>query len=178
MVIKLTSKVHTLVCGEFREMMLDHARGVGVTRMDLKSLGRGRDESGGNGDGGGKRKMKIKDPDESFKPASTDTRLGAEARPTFVIEVALGRRGGENMERLRADARYWLLETDREVRLVLLIHVGRVEKVIELERWELRQKDLQSDSTEGQDALEPTCAQAIRLDDTHEDSLPSVTGGL
>ena len=75
-------------------------------------------------------------PDEALRPKNT--RQYASCFPTLVVEV--GR--SESLGQLRNDAHFWLTHTDREVRVVILIHIHANNRKLHLERWELLQRNL------------------------------------
>jgi len=121
LIIKFVSTGHEIFHNQFSAMLTDHFRNVGITRRHLMSRGAGRDS--GNG-------QRQKEPDNAFKPL--DTRRRENDKATLVIEAGMS----ETLNQLRNDAHFWLTKTDQEVKIVLLIHVRKEDKIITLERWE------------------------------------------
>ena len=79
---------------------------------------------------------RSKEPDEVLRPKNT--RQYALCFPTLVVEV--GR--SESPGKLRNDAQFWLTHTDREVHVVILIHIRADNRQLHLEHWELLHRDL------------------------------------
>jgi hypothetical protein len=62
-----------------------------------------------------------KEPDWWFGPYDARVNGGGDGNPSLILEVGLS----EPSNQLRNDARWWHANTDRETKLVVLIHVSR-----------------------------------------------------
>ena len=78
---------------------------------------------------GGPRRHK--EPDQSFKPIRTRPAPGA--WPSLTFEIGFS----ESSNQLRNDARFWLIQSQLQVRIVVIVHIDRVRKEIQIERWEV-----------------------------------------
>jgi hypothetical protein len=72
-----------------------------------------------------------KEADIAYRPSSF--RNSKDAWPTIVFEVG----ASESLGGLRWDARWWLRETGGDVKIVILIHIHRERKRLDIEKWEL-----------------------------------------
>ena len=145
LIIKFASNEHDLAHEQFSAMLTDHVRALGITRRQLASVGTGRTLGSNN---------RSKEPDKGFKPG---TRGGANDKPTLIFEAGLS----ETLNQLRNDAYYWLTKTNGEVKIVLLFHIKRAAKTIELERWENRPNPRPTRSNSS--AQRPTKIQELQI---------------
>jgi hypothetical protein len=75
-----------------------------------------------------------KEGDSSFKPSS---RTNEDDWPTIVFESELSESGlSESLRRLRSDARWWLNNSQGDVKIVILISVKPAQRKIDFEKWE------------------------------------------
>src|SRR5436305_8520143 len=72
-----------------------------------------------------------KEADIAYKPSAF--RESKDAWPTIVFEVGVS----ESLRGLRWDARWWLRESNGDVKIVILIHIHRQRKRLHIEKWEL-----------------------------------------
>ncbi|PWW80010.1 hypothetical protein C7212DRAFT_37301, partial [Tuber magnatum] len=71
-----------------------------------------------------------KEADSAFKPASRPLKTDW---PTLVLECGLS----ESLARLRVDAHWWLENSVRDVKIVLLFSICATPRRIHLEQWEM-----------------------------------------
>lgn len=145
LIIKFVGSRHEIVVREFTAEFMEHCQAIGITRYDLYTIGPGRKASVDTN--------RSKEPDEAFRPKNTRTYEAC--YPTLCIEV--GR--SESLNQLRNDARFWLTHTDRQVRVVILIHIQADNKMLHIEHWEMVQRSL---SRTREDAM-PTNLQEFDL---------------
>ena len=74
----------------------------------------------------------AKEADSALKPKSL--RRGKDAWPTIVIEAGVS----ERLMRLRTDARWWLSNSDGEVKIVVILCFYRNTRTILVEVWQMR----------------------------------------
>lgn len=145
LIIKLVGPRHEIAAREFLGEFLEQCWMIGISRRDLFFIGSGRMAS--------RNTNRSKEPDEALRPKNT--RKYASCFPTLVIEV--GR--SESLGQLRNDAHFWLTHTDREVRVVILIHIHANNRKLHLERWELVQHNL----SRTRQSAKPTKLQELDL---------------
>jgi hypothetical protein len=86
-------------------------------------------------------------------------RLNEEAWPTLVLETGLS----ESLPQLRMDTRWWLANSQGQVKIVILIAIDRAVKNIHLEKWECRPRRYNTRSRPNA-THEPTQIQTIDID--------------
>lgn len=128
LIIKLVGPRHEIAAREFLGGFVEQCRMIGISRHDLLFIGSGRMAS--------RHSNRSKEPDEALRPKNT--RQYASCFPTLVVEV--GR--SESLGQLRNNAHFWLTHTDREVHVVILIHIRADNRQLHLEHWELLHRDL------------------------------------
>src|SRR5262249_33369750 len=69
--------------------------------------------------------------DSSFKPLSF--RPNEADWPTIVFEAGLS----ESLRRLRVDAKWWLTQSEGDVKTVIIISVKPAQSLLHIEKWEL-----------------------------------------
>ena len=99
-----------------------------------------------------------KEGDSAFKPGSM--RPLETDWPTIIIES--GR--SESLTKLREDARRWLENSRGEVKIVLLISIGRRARTMIIEKWENRPVPTNRPRTRSNTTQIPTQIQAITID--------------
>ena len=99
-----------------------------------------------------------KEGDTAFKPLSMRPR---EADwPTIVIEAGWS----ESLRKLRLDAGFWLEDSGGDVKIVLLISIGRRARTMIIEKWENRSVSPNRPFTRSNTTQIPTQIQAITID--------------
>ena len=78
----------------------------------------------------GSLRRRCKEPDQAYKPIGT--RSVVDEWPTFVVEVGYS----ESIRQLRSDAKFWLLRTELKMKIALLVHINKITRQLEIERWE------------------------------------------
>ena len=77
---------------------------------------------------------RYKEPDQSFKPRRTRPAPDAsDAWPSLTFEIGFS----ESLRQLRNDAWFWLTQSRLQTRIVLVVHIDRVQREIRIERWEV-----------------------------------------
>ena len=99
-----------------------------------------------------------KEGDSSFKPRSI--RPLETDWPTIVIESGWS----ESLTKLREDARRWLVSSGGDVKIVLLISIGRTARTMIIEKWENRPVPPNYPPTRSNTTQIPTQIQAITID--------------
>jgi hypothetical protein len=99
-----------------------------------------------------------KEGDSAFKPQSMRPR--AADWPTIVIEAGWS----ESLTKLREDARRWLEGSRGQVKIVLLISIGRRARKMIIEKWEHRPVPANRPATRSMTTHTPTQMQAITID--------------
>lgn len=112
---------------------------------DFDGLGAARVTAGRSG----------KEPDASFIPCTLPAGR-SEDWPTVVVEVGFSE---SSVKKLRADAAWWIVETNGDVNVVLAVHISPGRPDIMIERW---QPVLQT-GREGRPILRAEIAQTIRV---------------
>jgi hypothetical protein len=145
LVIKFVSERHDVAAHEFAAFFEDAYKAKGISRYDLVRVGSGRIKC---------NNARSKEADMSYRPLTR-----AMGQPSsFVVEVGLS----ESLNRLRCDASHWLTKTNGQTKLVLLIHVNPTQKLLQMERWELRQNPRARQSASG-NSSHPQKIQALKL---------------
>src|SRR5271155_2906119 len=99
-----------------------------------------------------------KEGDSAFKPGSM--RPLETDWPTIIIESGWS----ESLTKLREDARRWLENSRGEVKIVLLISIGRRARTMIIEKWENRPVPANRPRTRSNTTQTPTQIQAITID--------------
>ncbi|KAK2809063.1 hypothetical protein FQN50_004116 [Emmonsiellopsis sp. PD_5] len=108
-----------------------------------------------------------KQPDGSYLPR-TLPRGRTDTWPSIIIETAYS----ESAVKLRADAAWWLLASDGDVRLVITVHVSPQRRRIVTERWE---SEL-ADNSRGGRSRRPQLLQSSIVE--RQNNLPVASGPL
>ena len=101
----------------------------------------------------------TKESDTAYKPES---RFITSGFPTLVFECGYS----ENINRLRADARWWLLNSRGDTKIVILISLKELKnqpKEVMLEEWCLTPRTTPGPATRNEPALQPTLIQTIQM---------------
>ena len=99
-----------------------------------------------------------KEGDPAFKPMSIRPRKAD--WPTIVLESGWS----ELLTRLRRDAHIWLEKSRGDVKIVLLLSVGRTARRMIIEKWENRPVPANRPVTRSNTTQTPTQIQAITID--------------
>jgi hypothetical protein len=105
-----------------------------------------------------KTRRMSKEGDSVFKPLSMRPR--ETDWPTIVIESGWS----ESLTKLREDARRWLVNSRGDVKIVLLISIGRRARTMIIEKWENGPAPPTRPSTRSNTTQVPTLIQAITID--------------
>lgn len=89
-------------------------------------------------------------------------RPGPQGWPTLIFESGVS----ETLERLHLDAKWWLTQSNWEVRAVLLAHIQVAEQVIDLEVWRKHKVEHDRPDTRSLIEYEPKCDEngQLRID--------------
>ncbi|KAK2786068.1 hypothetical protein FQN53_006977 [Emmonsiellopsis sp. PD_33] len=156
LIVRLVSRPH-----EEATQRMDLRITVAVSSMGLRDelhyFGASPVYAGGSG----------KQPDASYLPRTlpqgrTDT------WPSIVIETGYSESSGK----LRADAAWWLLASDGEVRLVIAVHISPQRPRIVTERWE----SVLADNSHGGSSRKPQLLQSSTIE--YQNNLPVASGPL
>jgi hypothetical protein len=109
-----------------------------------------------------------KEGDSAFKPLSKRPR--DTDWPTIVLESGWS----ESLTRLRRDAYIWLDKSKGDVKIVLLLSIGRTARTMIIEKWENRPVSANRPATRSNTTQIPTKIQAITIDSTSNP--PTVDG--
>src|SRR5271170_6755380 len=101
-----------------------------------------------------------KEGDSAFKPLSKRPRDAD--WPTIVLESGWS----ESLTRLRRDAHIWLEKSRGDVKIVLLLSIGRTARTMIIEEWENRPVPANRPATRSNTTQIPTKIQAITIDST------------
>jgi hypothetical protein len=123
LIIKVPTPEHERVTKAFSYDFIRRIENMGLT--ELNDLG----DMGATAYRGTSTK---KEPDACWRPfAIRPNRLDW---PTLVFEVSVS----ETLSKLRMDARWWLANSQGDVKIVLLFKVNRAARTIHIEKWECR----------------------------------------
>ncbi|ODM22126.1 hypothetical protein SI65_02972 [Aspergillus cristatus] len=123
LIIKFVKTGHNIAARQFLAELMEGCQAVGITRKDFYAIGSGRHECATN---------RSKEPDESFKQRAT--RPYYDDKPTLAVEIDFSAR----LKQLRNDADFWLTHTNRQVKVVILIHINRDNKSLHIEQWQMQ----------------------------------------
>ena len=123
LVVKLMlSSIHELATSEFCRMLWKKAASI-EKGLDWDLIGLGGSTYKG--------KFGIKEANSVFRPRSSRPRRAN--WPTLVVESGVS----EMVERLRVDAKWWLMNSWGEVNIVLVFSINEENKEILIEQWEM-----------------------------------------
>lgn len=120
LIVKLVSRPHEQVTNRLGQLIIFEVRSMNLFDA-LYSFGSGRVRPGRNG----------KEPDGSYQPRTLPQGRTAEWL-SLVVETGYS----EFSVKLRADAAWWLLASDGDVRMVIVAHVSPRRPWILIEHWE------------------------------------------
>ena len=153
LIVKLMPSVkHEAAHRCFSENFVYKIRVVGVPRTGFYPLGAGRFEG----------YISSKEADSACKPILVKS--VEKDWSTIVFESGLS----DSLERLRADAKWWLIESRGQVKFAVLISIRPAFSAICIEKWELglaeRPTTPMASSNAQHPPQVPICVQAIKID--------------
>ena len=153
LIMKLMPSVkHEAAHRGFSEDFTYKIRVMGVPRNRLYPLGAGRFEG----------RNSSKEADSAYKPLPA--RSGESDWPTIVFQSGLS----ESLGRLRTDAEWWLIESEGQVKIAILISIRPALSELCIEKWELglaeRPMMCAISSNAQYPSQAPTCIQTINID--------------
>jgi len=128
----------------FSHQFMDKLRPMGVSFADIIPVGAGRFYG----------RRSSKEGDSAFKPRS---RRLIKDWPTIVFESGLS----ESLAKLRSDAKWWLIESRGQVKIVVLFSVKPARREIRIEKWCLQPPIGQRLSLRRNVTLVPTKMQGL-----------------
>jgi len=149
LIVKVPTAGHEGAHGNFRDEIVIRAAGMGL-RWDLWSVGATKFQV----------RRASKEGDSAYKPLSMRPR---EADwPTIVIEAGWS----ESLSKLQLDAGFWLEDSGGDVKIVLLISIGRGQRAgtMIIEKWENRPVPANRPATRSNTTQTPTQIHAIEID--------------
>ncbi|KAG0138636.1 hypothetical protein HOY82DRAFT_476103 [Tuber indicum] len=159
LIIKITpAEIHQVATGGFASKLIAKTMGMGMGD-ELQDM-HGTRYQGMAG---------SKEADSAFKPLSF--RPGEAGWPTLVIECGVS----ERVDRLRADAHWWLKSREGSVNIVLLFAISQAKQAIHVEKWEMVSVPSQLATSSNSDPLVTNPTQTDQIDIVH---LVPATGAL
>jgi hypothetical protein len=148
LILKVPTAKHEIAHGNFSDQYLVFQTGLMGLRRELTRLGSTTF----------KTSRMSKEGDSAFKPRSM--RPHETDWPTIVIESGWS----ESLTRPREDARRWLENSRGNIKIVLLISIGRRARTMIIEKWENRPVPANGPATRSNTTQTPTQIQAITID--------------